>query len=48
MKVVTKQGTRLLNFMMVILQSYLNENLKQLNGQDLKCSILNKGFKDHQ
>ena len=32
----TKQGTRLLNFLMSILQWYLKQNLMQLKQQDLK------------
>ena len=36
LKCFTKQGTWLLNFLMIILQWYLKQNLKQLKEEDLK------------
>ena len=36
LKCFTKQGTGLLNFLMIILQWYLKKNLKQLEEEDLK------------
>ena len=36
LKCFTKQGTVLLNFLMIILQWYLKQNLKQLKEQKLK------------
>ena len=36
LKSSTKQGRKLLNFSMIILQCYLKQNLKQLKQQDLK------------
>ena len=36
LKFFTKQGTKLLNFLMIILQWYLKQNLKQIKEQELK------------
>ena len=37
LKCFTKQGTTLLNFLMIIFQWYLKQNMKQPKEQDLKC-----------